>query len=145
MRALIRRHPLPAFFVIAFALTWVTVPLGRVHGRGPLVAALIVIGVTEGRARLRELGRRMIRWRVGLAVYAAAILVPLGVALAAGGRTSPSVRRTRRSRSSNCRPSCCSFALRLVVPVFAPIGEEPGWRGFALPRYAACTPAVVAR
>ena len=26
------------------------------------------------------------------------------------------------------------FALRLVVPVFAPIGEEPGWRGFALPR-----------
>ena len=24
--------------------------------------------------------------------------------------------------------------MRLVVPVFAPIGEEPGWRGFALPR-----------
>ena len=29
------------------------------------------------------------------------------------------------------------FATRLVVPVFAPIGEEPGWRGFALPRLQA--------
>jgi membrane protease YdiL (CAAX protease family) len=26
------------------------------------------------------------------------------------------------------------FGLRLVVPLFSPIGEEPGWRGFALPR-----------
>ena len=30
-----------------------------------------------------------------------------------------------------------TFGLRLVIPVFAPIGEEPGWRGFALPRLQA--------
>src|SRR4029079_16920296 len=26
------------------------------------------------------------------------------------------------------------FVLRMVVPVFAPVGEEPAWRRFALPR-----------
>ena len=31
---LIRRHPMAAFFGLAFVLTWVTVPVGALHGRG---------------------------------------------------------------------------------------------------------------
>ncbi len=136
MAALIRRHPLPAFFVIAFALTWATVPFGVFMAAGPLVAALIVTGVVDGRVGLRELWSRMLRWRVGLRWYAAAILIPLGVGLATGGLNvalgasdSPFVRIELSSL-------VLMFAMRLVVPVFAPVGEEPGWRGFALPATA---------
>ena len=48
---------------------------------GPLLAALTVIAISQGRAGLRELGSRLIRWRVGWRWY----LVALGVPLAALG------------------------------------------------------------
>ena len=46
---------------------------------GPLVAALVVIGVTEGRAGYRDLGARMIRWRVGWMWWLVAVGTPLAV------------------------------------------------------------------
>src|SRR5689334_5290856 len=73
---LIRRRPLTSFFVIAFALTWVTVPLGAFMAAGPLVAAFSVSGIVDGRPGLRELVSRILRWRVGIQWYAAAILIP---------------------------------------------------------------------
>jgi len=60
----VRRHPLIMFFVLTYALTWWAVPFGAFIASGPLVAALGVIPLTQGWARLRELGSRMIRWRV---------------------------------------------------------------------------------
>jgi hypothetical protein len=61
----IKRHPLIAFFVLAYAVAWGFVPFGSFGAFGPLVAALIVIPLTMDPAGLRELGARMIRWRVG--------------------------------------------------------------------------------
>ena len=66
----IKRHPLIAFFVLAYAVAWGFVPFGSFGAFGPLVAALIVIPLTRGRAGLRELGARLIRWRVGWLWYA---------------------------------------------------------------------------
>lgn len=77
----VRRHPLIAFLVLTYALTWGVLPLGIFGVAGPLVAALIVIAITDGRAGLRELGSRMIRWRVGWRWYAVAIGLPLAVHL----------------------------------------------------------------
>jgi hypothetical protein len=37
-----------------------------------------------------------------------------------------------------------AFALRLVNPLDGPIGEEPGWRGYALPRMQATRSPLVA-
>ncbi len=65
MSAVIKRHPLAAFFALAFALTWAPVPLGIFIAAGPLVAALVIIALVDGRRGLRELGNRMLRWRVG--------------------------------------------------------------------------------
>ena len=48
---------------------------------GPLIAALIVIPLTQGWAGLRKLGSRMIRWRVRWYWYVVAIGLPLAVVL----------------------------------------------------------------
>ena len=45
----------------------------------PLIAALIVVPVSQGRAGLRDLGARMIRWRVPWHCYPAAAGLPLVV------------------------------------------------------------------
>src|SRR5215211_5403361 len=69
----IRRHPLVAFFVLTYALSWWVVPFGWEQfpflATGPLLAALIVLALTEGRAGLQDLGSRMIRWRVGESMF----------------------------------------------------------------------------
>ena len=69
--------------------------------------------------------------------YVAAILIPLGVVLAAGGLNVAFGASDAAFAKLELSALVLLFALRLVVPVFAPIGEEPGWRGFALPRLQA--------
>ena len=77
----VRRHPIITFFVLAYALTWGAIPWESFLATGPLLAALIVIPLTQGWAGLRDLGSRMIRWRVGWIWYALAIGLPLAVHL----------------------------------------------------------------
>ena len=101
---------------------------------GPLLASLIVLGVTEGKAGIRELGRRMVQWRVRWPFYVAALLVPLAVGFAAGGANVAFGASDAAFAKLEVSSLVLLFALRMVVPVFAPLGEEPGWRGFALPR-----------
>ena len=55
--AFVRRHPLVAFFVLAYALTWPLIPLVTVSPLwgfpalfGPALAAVIVAALTDGRA-----------------------------------------------------------------------------------------------
>jgi membrane protease YdiL (CAAX protease family) len=96
---------------------------------GPAAAALVVAALAEGRAGVRDLLRRVAIWRVGPAWYAVALGLPallsllvvgLGVALGAPAEV----------RFSDLSP----LTLTLFVLV---IGEELGWRGFALPRLQA--------
>jgi uncharacterized protein len=61
---LVRRHPIIAFFVLSYALAWMLVPFGSFGAYGPLVAALVVVPITQGVAGLKKLGLRIIRWRV---------------------------------------------------------------------------------
>jgi hypothetical protein len=88
--SLIRRHPLITFFVLAFALSWWPwilysfdlVP-NPIVGFGPFLAAMVVLALTEGKTDVVGLLRRMVRWRVGLQWYAAALLLPVVVTLSA--------------------------------------------------------------
>src|SRR5215213_4701601 len=134
----VRRHPLITFFVLAYALSWWPLPFGSFLALGPLVAALIVLAITEGWAGLQDLGSRMIRWRVGWIWYAVAIGLPLGVhlltvALNVGlGAGAPLL-----AQFTPLFGIIVVFALRLVSPLDVPLGEEPGWRGFALPHLQA--------
>jgi len=77
----VRRHPIVTFFVLSYAISWGALPFESVRflPSGPLFAALIVIPIAYGWAGLRELGSRMIRWRVRWYWYAVAIGLPLAV------------------------------------------------------------------
>ena len=46
---------------------------------GPFLAALIMTALTGGKARLKTLLSRMVRWCVGLRWYAAALGLPVAV------------------------------------------------------------------
>ena len=87
--SLVRRYPLAAFFVLACALSWWGWPLYALDlaptpiAPGPFVAAFIVLAITRGKTGVVELLRRMVRWRVGLQWYAAALGLPIVVTLTA--------------------------------------------------------------
>jgi hypothetical protein len=136
----VKRHPLITFFVLTFVLSWWTWPLYAVGLSpsplfpGPILAALIVIPITQGWAGLRELGSRMIRWRVGWIWYAVALGIPLAAAAVAWalnvalGAPVPSLASLPPLTSI-----LMVFAIRLINPLDGPMSEEPGWRGVALP------------
>ena len=52
----VRNHPVISFFVLAYALTWATLPFGTFFAPGALLAALIVAFLNDGLAGLRPSG-----------------------------------------------------------------------------------------
>ena len=78
-----KEHPLVVYFVLAYAISWaivaplvasaqglieVPVPfaLHYLNDYGPLLAALITARIANGAEGLRDLFRRIVRWRVGV-------------------------------------------------------------------------------
>src|ERR671910_2986923 len=83
--SVVRRHPIITFFVLTYAIAWGCIPFWTFQAGSPFIAALIVIPIAYGWSGLRELGSRMIRWRVRWYWYALAIGLPLAVHLAIVG------------------------------------------------------------
>ena len=145
MTALLRRNPLVSFFVLAFAWTWVFVivflilfPLPDILVRttpgdfGPLIAAIVMSWVLSGRPGVTDLLKRIVQWRVGLGWYAFALVgMPLlyivSIALVPGAMAS---------FKAPDLPTILLYPVFYVVllVIGGPLTEEPGWRGFALPR-----------
>ena len=97
---------------------------------GPLFAALFVTAVIEGRAGLRDLGRRIVHWRVSPRWYLVVLGLPLllsAASLAAGALLGGLGGFTLKLPLSHFVP----FVLFMML--FTGLYEEPGWRGFALP------------
>jgi hypothetical protein len=82
-RAIVARHPLTSFFVLAYGLTWPVIPLVSVSPLlglpglfGPALAAIIVASLAEGKSGLKNLLSRLMRWRLGARWYAVALGLP---------------------------------------------------------------------
>jgi membrane protease YdiL (CAAX protease family) len=142
--SLVRRYPLTAFFVLACALSWwpwilysVGLSPTPIVGVGPFLAALLVLAVTEGKSGVVGLLRRMVRWRVGIQWYAVALLLPIVVTLAAAALNVFLLGAQRTSSVADLggwSSFLLLFLLSLLIPGFAGTWEEPGFRGYALPR-----------
>jgi membrane protease YdiL (CAAX protease family) len=134
--SLIKRYLLASYFLLAYAFAWSLVLLSSVSLLfgflalfGPAAAALIVTAVAEGRTGMRALFQCVAIWRVGLHWYAVALGLPavlslgvVGLGIALGAPTE--VRFNELSPLT-------------VILFFLVIGEELGWRGYALPRLQA--------
>jgi uncharacterized protein len=156
MAQLMKRHPLVTFFLLVFILTWVVwvprasgAPLG-VLGQAwtwiPAIAALLAAALTGGRGALRELGSRLVRWRVGWQWYVVVILGPAVFSLAVAG-----IYALFGGSWAEAAPPAILAGPLLLLPLFLAIltltdglGEELAWRGFALPRLLTRYNALVA-
>ena len=142
LQSRVRRHPVIWFAVLSIVLSWWAWPLYSlglipvpVASFGPFLAALIVLAVTEGRSGVVGLLRRMGRWRVGAVWY-------LDSARDSGrpecGRGHDQHCPWCASRSFDGRFNWVgilpAFAMALLIPGFGGAWEEPGWRGYAVPR-----------
>ena len=81
----------------------------------------------------RDLGSRLIRWRVGWQWWS---WRPDYRSRCSPSRRSPNVDDLRRAGTGTgvaWGAIAVNFATRWVNPLDGPVGEEPGFRGFALP------------
>ena len=151
MKNLIRRHPIAAYVVTAFAFSWIawaglvigTPPGGMqagispafflmaiLGGLGPSLAGLAISGVVVGKEGVRALLGRLRPGRVEWSWYLV-ILIPFAMALAA-----LAIQRVLGWKT-DLGDVVSRIPLALAWPLFSSLGEELGWRGFALPRLQA--------
>jgi membrane protease YdiL (CAAX protease family) len=144
-RTLVQNHPVLAFFLLAFLISWSMWLGGRLlkldlltffFSYGPALAAFLLTGLLEGKSGLLELFRRIFRWRVRLVWYLVAFLIPfLGGLLAV--YLSAAAGLLERGL-----PDWLAIAGPLSLGIFGLtplgfvvlLGEEIGWRGFAQPK-----------
>jgi membrane protease YdiL (CAAX protease family) len=139
----VRRHPLIEFFVLAYLLTWWIYPLLRfspllgIFGLfGPALAAIIMAAVTGGKSGVKQLLSRVVLWRVGVRWYLIALGLPTVLSIATAGLSY-------LLGASDFIQVGALTVLELVLFVLV-VGEELGWRGYALPRLLEKRSAVTA-
>lgn len=140
------KHRVWAFFLLTFAITWglqlpgTLVALGALPGPverflplmglgafGPLIAATVMVSLEDGARGRRALFGRFRLWNVGAHWYVIALSVSGALYLASRaihglfGGTGPWGYIPHEAPT-------------LVAMVVFPLGEEVGWRGYALPR-----------
>jgi CAAX protease family protein len=133
--SVIRRHPVITFFLLAYAISWAAIPWQSFFAPGVLVAAVIVVSLTEGVAGLRAMGSRLIRWRVSWIWYAIALGVPLAVSFAAIGLNTALGAPVPDIAEFNVWYGLpMAIAINIVNPLNAQLPEEASFRGWAQPK-----------
>ena len=157
---MLKKYALAVFFLLAYLFTWsnwlpqalnsrgltsAQVPgfLSLLAGYGPALAAILVAWLADGRPGLRDLFGRLLRWRVGIRWYLVALLLPVLITTLAilvntywlGGAV-PDFAAIAFPFGPPETPLWQKVLILFLVFLlgFDGLGEELGWRGFALPR-----------
>jgi membrane protease YdiL (CAAX protease family) len=159
----IKQHPIAMFLSITFIWTWALMaiilasfPIGTnpteiapiflililIGGFGPSVSGLIVTRIYYGKGSVWSLFGKLKRWRVNIGWYVVSLLmIPIlavitlliGLSFGIPFPTSEQVFSV--------------LLIGLIWPLLAALGEEFGWRGFALPklqeRYNALVTSII--
>jgi len=150
----IKKHPVLAFYLVTFAISWggilivvgpggfpsnpaqvqkmIPVMVVAMLG-GPTLATIFLTGLVDGKAGYRDLLSRLLTWRMGIGWYAAALftapLLWLAVGLALAHIFPEFIPKI--FTASNKGPFLgFGFAVGSVAGIF----EELGWTGFVIPR-----------
>lgn len=136
--SIVSRHPLVSFFVVAYVISW---PLFLLAGVtrvawitvpglfGPAIAAIVIATASGGWAALRVLLGRLWIWRISPPWVAFALLFPAATYVVS------SLLSPATSGSPTFSPVRQWYLIPLIYVglLLVVIGEELGWRGFALP------------
>jgi len=138
MKTLIERNQLSFFFLLTLVLSWYPWYAGiapELIVFGPSLAAFITVFIVSGKSGLINFLRAFTRWRVGftwwfVAIFGVAIIFTagLGVHIILGGDAPPFIM------IKNELGLIPLYLLIVFLPWNGPVGEEFGWRGFALPK-----------
>jgi uncharacterized protein len=145
--SLVRRHPLITFFVLTYALAWIlwlplvvlqdTIPaapglvLVLLGSNVPSLLAIVLTAIVLGSRALRKLLGRFLIWRVDPRWY---LVVVLGPAALAGGMVAFNAFVGGPAISINVPLFAAVITLAFHIFPGSALGEEIGWRGYALPR-----------
>lgn len=153
MKRWLKSHPVLAYYVLVFAISWggillVVGPSGIFNSTanpeeltqfiyfaalaGPSVAGVLMTGLIHGKAGLRDLLARVLRWRVSVRWYLVALLtapILMAAIIFALSLTSPAFVPAIVTTDDRMGLVISGILLGLVVSVF----EEIGWTGFAAP------------
>lgn len=154
MAEFLRRHPLVAYYGLVFTISWggilglaartgipgspETVDPLFMYGlaalfAGPSIAGLVMTALTGGREGMRDLGRRMLRWRVGAGWWAFALLTgPALVAAVLFGLSLSSPDFTPGLFTTDDPAGLVVLGLGAGL-LGGGLLEELGWTGFAVP------------
>jgi membrane protease YdiL (CAAX protease family) len=154
LRSLVVRHPVSAFLIMLYAITWtvflpvvlqsrglLALPIDLTEGLGfnAVVSVATILGValpaflvtaaTEGEAGVRDLLGRCLRWRVGVRWYLVALLGFLGAVV--GLATIFQGPAPLGALAGKWPLLFTVFLPEVLLPfLFIQIFEEAGWTGF---------------
>lgn len=149
----LKSHSIVVYFILTYIISWsfmipvalsakgwisVKVPYGFYYfaSFGPLTAALIVTGLTEGGKGISQLLGRLLKWRVAFKYYAFAVLGPIALfvlAVLANFVITGTWPDLNLLGEADYMPYLTPVGALLLWVFTYSIGEETGWRGFALP------------
>lgn len=142
-----RLWPLALFLVLVLPLSWYGFLIrgssatdSGLNPLGPLVAALIVCGVS---GQFREYLRRIFRVRAAPSTYAVALILPVLLCLIAVAAASLATGMAFPFAQAASRSVEFVDAF-LIGLLFVALGEEPGWRGYLLPALSSRVGPVMA-
>src|SRR5215212_2286830 len=145
--SLVRRHPIIAFFVLAYALAWIiesplvflTDSVSDTQGlvivilasNVPSAVAIMLTAIAFGRGALRKLLCRLLIWRVNPIWYLVVFLGPVALTGCVGG-----LNVLMGGPALSLGKPLLGVAIVLAFSIFpgSALGEEIGWRGYVLPR-----------